>query len=450
VRRRGLLTAVVSVLISGCTVTFGGTAAVDPAQLTTSMPYVPSSFEITYATDSPADQIARDALEDVIAYYSSFYPEVYGGTFEPPRAYYSIGPGEGHKSDCMTSVNDDTIVDNAFYCSSSTADEVAYWRPLLERYAGISRLQVGLVLAHELGHTIQARERISGVRTIVKETQADCFAGTWARAVADGAAPHFTFSAGELDATLIVWATEFPGEVGSDPNNRTQHGSAFDRVTAFQEGYESGPTACRDNFTERRTFTAMRFTADNIGDDGQGNAAYEATVDLAQTLFDAFYDAEVPQFQGDWTEPPVVVQESRNESCAATDMLMYCPATASVLATSDADLRAVHRQYGDFALITALGLAYGQAALVELGKDPRTDEGIRAASCLTGAAAGELIDPANRYKITLSPGDFDEATVLLLSVGADTQIVAPGGLTAFQRVDAFRSGVTNGVAGCAL
>ena len=47
---------------------------------------------------------------------------------------------------------------------------------------------LGVVLAHEFGHAIQARSRrcsTEGLPTITTEQQADCFAGAWvARAAA--------------------------------------------------------------------------------------------------------------------------------------------------------------------------------------------------------------------------------------------------------------------------
>ena len=174
--RRLLGLGLAAVLLAGCATGGTGRAAADPEAVPPAgkpVGYTPSDFPIEFAEDDGADQIARDALADITASYASWYPDVFGHEFEPPTGgYFSIAPGEGHASACMDGPDDPVIEENAFYCPR--ADEVVYWRPLLDRYASeYSDMQVGLVLAHELGHTIQEREGMFDVRSIVAETQAD-------------------------------------------------------------------------------------------------------------------------------------------------------------------------------------------------------------------------------------------------------------------------------------
>ena len=243
--RRAAVLAAIAILLAGCTTTIAGRAAPDADSLPPvgkPVGYQPSDFPIEFAEPDGADQIARDALDDIVSFYSSWYPDVFGHEFRPlAGGYFSIGPGDGNKSGCMETPDDPIIEENAFYCPGP--DEIAYWRPLLQRFADeYSDMQVGLVLAHELGHAIQAREGVFDVRSIVAETQADCFAGVWAASVARGENPHFAYDPANLDETLLAWALELPSEVGSDPDAQGQHGSAFDRVSALQEGYEQGPT----------------------------------------------------------------------------------------------------------------------------------------------------------------------------------------------------------------
>ena len=238
---------------------------------------------------SEADQIARDAYDDIIANYNTWYPDLFGHDFQAPAHYYSIGPDDGHASGCMSGPDDQRIVDNAFYCPPG--DEITYWRPMLQKFADdFGDVQAALILAHELGHTIQDREGMYDVRSIVAETQADCFAGTWLRSVVDGDDPHFKFDPSTLDGALLGWTSGLSYEIGSDPNSLDQHGSMFDRVTAVQEGYEQGPQACRDNFNDDRLFTQMAFT------DGQRSPTtareirfYDTTVTSAINVYDAFY-----------------------------------------------------------------------------------------------------------------------------------------------------------------
>ena len=50
-------------------------------------------------------------------------------------------------------------------------------------------------------------------------------------------------------------------QVGSDPATRQAHGSYFDRVSAFYEGFDKGVASCRDDFGPDRLFTDAAFTS---------------------------------------------------------------------------------------------------------------------------------------------------------------------------------------------
>ncbi len=452
---RGVIAlALCAALLAGCGAHIGGSAAADPEAVPPAgkpRGYTPSDFPIQFALAGGADQVARDSLDDIVGFYSSFYPDVFGTQFEPPQGgYYSIAPGEGRQSHCMDGPNDDVIVDNAFYCPSK--DEVVYWRPLIDRYASdYSDMQVGLVLAHELGHTIQARQGQFGAQlSIIAETQADCFAGTWARSVADGKAPHFRYDPANMDGTLLAWAIELPSEVGSDPTAPGQHGSAFDRVSAMQEGYESGPEACRDNFNENRPFAQAEFSADDLRSATPGDLPFARAVELGQPVLDAYYADQVAALNGTWTSPRLV--GAGEQGCADLVAVSYCESANAIVISDEGALQRLNDKFGDFAMLTALSLAYAGAAIVQLGFAADDPNAKSAASCLTGALAATLAQPetSKKYDLALSPGDFDEATVMLLSANPGNPIVNTGAVTAFDRMDAFRSGVYGGVTSCGV
>ncbi len=121
-----------------------------------------------------------------------------------------------------------------------------------------------MVLAHEYGHAIS---RLAGLArndtpTLVAEQQADCFAGTYMRWVAEDSSPRFTLSTGEGLNNVLAGVVSFRDPVQSegDPDaGFNEHGSAFERLSAFQFGFTDGPPACvgidmrRDRTAARRT-----------------------------------------------------------------------------------------------------------------------------------------------------------------------------------------------------
>src|SRR4029453_3415861 len=50
--------------------------------------------------------------------------------------------------------------------------------------------------------------------------------------------------------------------VGTSTAEQSAHGSFYDRVSAFQDGFDDGPEACRDDFGPGRVFTQGEFQTD--------------------------------------------------------------------------------------------------------------------------------------------------------------------------------------------
>ncbi|MEO8697429.1 MAG: neutral zinc metallopeptidase [Acidimicrobiales bacterium] len=141
---------------------------------------------------------------------------------------------------------------NAFYCRQG--DFIGYdddeLMPKLVDSLGQSAASV--VLAHEFGHAIQERAGEFSQPAILKKQQADCFAGAWAAHVARGEATGLKFGDAEIKQGLIamIQVRDPVGGAGvADPN---AHGSGFDRVGAFQDGFNGGPARCKTFFTENR------------------------------------------------------------------------------------------------------------------------------------------------------------------------------------------------------
>lgn len=168
-------------------------------------------------------------------YWSETLPSL-GGDYSAPRAYryYRSDQGEGPRCG-----EEAAPPRNAFYCPAG--DFIAWDESglMIPYYVGGGDFAASFVLAHEFGHAMQVRlprqERVG----VLRELQADCFAGAWSREVSD----RGLLSAGDLDeATLAVFAArDVPGTPWTDPR---AHGSGFERTRAFGDGFEAGAQAC--------------------------------------------------------------------------------------------------------------------------------------------------------------------------------------------------------------
>ncbi len=190
--------------------------AFDYDQYTSTLGSVISSLEDYWATALPASFGARYSSPQRFVYYRSDQ--------QPP------GPTCGEEP---------APANNAFYCPAGDFiawDETGLIIPL---YVQAGDFAAGFVLAHEFGHAMQARLPQQEQVGVLRELQADCFAGSWSAHVQE----QGLLEAGDLDeATLAVFsARDVPGTAWTDPR---AHGSGFERTRAFTDGYESGPKAC--------------------------------------------------------------------------------------------------------------------------------------------------------------------------------------------------------------
>ena len=457
-----------SMLLSGCAVTLiDGTAAPAAGAAGNADP---QEFQIIGATDSETDQIARNALLDLNTYWAEQFPSVFDQDF-PPLAggYYSVDPGNvdpaqypGGQIGCGEPP--EAVENNAFYCSASgdypNGDAIQYDRAFLEELAfgsggseGYGRFIPALVMAHEFGHAVQGRVGYPFPASIVIETQADCLAGAWTRWVADGDAPHNTIRPAELDDVLRGYLL-LRDPVGTGVNEAQAHGSYFDRVSAFQEGFDDGPTACRDNYNRERPFTQGEFQSDEDIATG-GDAPYDKTVgDFAPNGLGAFFTAALQQLGTSFTAPTLEPFDGEAPECNGrqpdTD-LVYC-ADSNTVAFDESDLtQPLHEdeEGGDYAVLTAIAIPYGLAARDQLGLSTDDEDAIRSAVCLAGAFTAAVLNRQTGV-LVISPGDADESVSFLLEYSDDPEVLADSGLTGFQLVDVFRSGVFEGLSACDL
>jgi predicted metalloprotease len=456
--RRALCPLVVGLLLSGCSprpvVGHASPGPDEPVDITA------EKFPITGVGDEPIDQFARNALADLDAFWASSYPEFYGAEYVPLKGGYFSVDSEAIDEDaypetgigCAGSpTSPDSVAGNAFY--DPACDLIAYDRDLLEELAGeYGRFLVPVVMAHEFGHAMQGRFGFAG-RGIQDETQADCLAGAWTGWVAAGEAAHLSIRTPELDDVVRGFLL-LRDDVGSDPDDTQAHGSYFDRVSAFYEGFEGGIGPCRDDFGADRLFTAAAFANDREYA-SEGNAAFDLIVEWIGITLPEFWSEVFPSAFGTEFDPPSVEGFQRTApDCGGLEDrdLGYCPSDATVYIDETDLATPAYEEIGDFALATAMALPYTLAVRDQAGLSIDDGAATRSAVCLTGWYEAQWYKDAFADVIdgSISPGDIDEAVQFLLTYGVDNQVFPNLDASGFELVGAFRTGFLEGGDACEL
>ncbi|MGA9277039.1 KPN_02809 family neutral zinc metallopeptidase [Ilumatobacter sp.] len=208
------------------------------------------------ACESELEQIVCGAVDDVSVYWEGQYPLSFQGTFPGTDTVFFSGA-------TSTGCGRASAQTGPFYCP---ADQLVYFdleflAQLQERFAATGDLAAQYIVAHEYGHHVQnvtgiadrvgaaQRSRPSATNglSVAQELQADCFAGTWARSVADRGLLERPEEIGEaLGAAEAVGDDRILESSGQDvdPESFT-HGSAEQRRSWFEQGFETGdPEAC--------------------------------------------------------------------------------------------------------------------------------------------------------------------------------------------------------------
>lgn len=456
-RLRSLLLTVALVAAAGCTES-ELSIRVDGR----SGPVEPRSDEVL----ADADAVVAAALEDLEAYWEDAMPDLYETRFEPLRGgYLPFGPDTPLPRCGEEQLRYEQVAENALYCPA--ADLVAWDRttliPGLQQRFG--PLTVGMVMAHEFAHAVQNRANTEGA-TVTLELQADCFAGAWVDDV-DDRIGTFASSGGALDEAVagLLELRDTVGVPGYDP---MAHGSGFDRVGAFQDGFEQGLGACAAYEDDPPDVVAIPFG----GLDDQISGGNLPVADLLGPLgddLDAFFGTLVRAAGERWAPVAEVVlfdPAAGPIRCGGAEVAGAELVDASFHCVSDrthyldgANLVPSLEEIGDFALAGEIARLHAFAAQDRLGLsgDPEAED--LHADCLAGAFSGaefdgeipEVADPDPVYdevggrrpqQLRLSPGDLDEVVIAFLAFGAE------GEASAFERTAAFRGGFVEGAPAC--
>ena len=159
----------------------------------------PPTGSVENSDGGDIDRIALSAVSDIADFWKKEYPKDFGGALVPVDRLVSVDPDD-IDSPLVCGGSPDQIAFNAAYCNS---DNAIFWdrtsggllAAAKEHFGGDMAI-VG-VLAHEFGHAIQVRADLPELDiTLVKEQQADCFAGVYLRWVAEGHSPRYTLNTG--------------------------------------------------------------------------------------------------------------------------------------------------------------------------------------------------------------------------------------------------------------
>jgi predicted metalloprotease len=408
------------------------------------------------------DKLAAAVIKDVEKYWKETFPATFDGKqWEDLRGgYYSVDTSnpQSPAPPCTDQASD--VEGNAFYCP--TADAMAWDRasllPVLKERFG--EASVMLVLAHEMGHAVQRRagitpsaERADPAKypTILLEAQADCYAGTFVKWVRQGKADRLQVSDDALDPALEAMVA-FRDPVGTAKTAQGAHGDAFDRVSAFQDGFDKGAKLCADMSTTNREFTARGFQTQQDADTG-GNLALGETVTDVQKDINTYLQTQVSKAGSQWT-PPKTQSVTSTPDCTKGDQgpVAFCPDKTEIDLQPTGQLAEIHKQIGDWSTGTILASRYGLAVLSTLKKPLSGADAQRSALCVAGAYSGDLLSrKAGQSDFSLSPGDLDEAVQVLLRydyAARDVDGKAP--TTGFERVSDFRTGAVGGFTACKL
>lgn len=149
-----------------------------------------------------------------------------------------------------------------FYCPTDGKVylDLSFYEILKERYGAPGDFAEAYVLAHEIGHHVQAQTgTMTDMRraqqaqpaatnelSVALELQADCYAGVWASSAdARGIMEHGDLEEGQ-GAAAAVGDDRLSGRAGRIPNQETfTHGTAAQRMQWFRTGFDTGdPSAC--------------------------------------------------------------------------------------------------------------------------------------------------------------------------------------------------------------
>jgi predicted metalloprotease len=420
-------------------------------------PNAPAPTGKVVNTDNGAiDKLALLSVNDIQDYWKGAYSQSLKGSFKPVDKLVSYD---------STNPNSPIVCNTKTYkrvnASYTSRCNLIMWDrgkllPLGEHYFG--DMSVNGVLAHEYGHALQSMAKLvtRNDPVIVFEQQADCFAGVYLYWVASGKSPRFTLSTGDgLDHVLAGLITlRDPVE---DKELENEHGSALDRVSAFQMGFISGAPACAainlKEIEQRRGDLPKTLRVDPNGTPETGEVPVnEDTLSTLMELMGKIFNPKQP--------PTLSYKPADCPDAKASPPASYCPATNTIVVdlpalaamgkVADKDEHMLPQ--GDDTALSIVMSRYSLAVQHQRGLPMQSPWTALRTACLTGYAHRQMAEPIDlpsHKQLMLTAGDLDKAVSGLLTnhmVASDADgATVPAGFT---RIAAFRSGVVGNMDAC--
>jgi predicted metalloprotease len=444
------------------------TAPPPTAPASTSPPTTPPDPSTVFSSSGPRTAQPYDGalsadIVDIQAYWRATFPTVYGTPYSDLQGgVWPVQQGARGVPGCgepQTRFRD--IEGNAFYCPEGdfmAFDDQELFPQIYEQYGSSDVL--AMIVAHEWGHAIQQRAGISGP-TILLEQQADCFAGAWMGHLAAVGGP-ITVNDDVLNLA-IAGMVSFSDEAGVTAKTEGAHGSGFDRVSAFQDGFTNGAAQCKTYASSPPPVIELPLTEGDLVTGG--NLPYDQIVPLTEQDLNRFwghvFDARGVAYAAPAGGLQAYPTNGPYPSCSGvpTDpsfyrgRVWYC-AEGDFIAYDQGALSGKIYDIGDFAVSLLIGNAWAESAQDRLGVQETGKQRSLDADCLTGAWTRSTLPPPDGDQdrvLLLSAGDLDEGVIAFLRFGAGEEAdqVNQSG-TVFERVSSFRKGVINGVGACGI
>ena len=432
---------------------------------------------VDFGADKPArpyDGFLTAAFGDIQSFWNDAFPEAYGSAFIPlSGGIFAAYPSRANDIPGCGSPTGSSYQDvadlGAFYCIDG--DFMAYDDDSLlpSLVNDLGKEAVAVVLAHEFGHAVQARADEWEQPGVLKEQQADCFAGAWSAHVASGGSDLITFDDGDVRSGIVAMINVRDPIEGDGLNDPQAHGTGFDRVGAFQDGFEGGVLRCKTFFTEDRLNNLIDIPFD-IQDTNGGNLPLiddnpdpvngpSDIITLIPGSLSFFWTDLAAANNVAFTAPTLQSFSSEGpfpscdgiDSAAYARNVVFCPADNVIYWDQDYALELSQDPLtGDMSVGYLFSNAYSEAIQYALNSQLQGEPRALFDDCLTGAWVGFIIPPipdTREDTLQLSAGDLDEAVIIAIArsdSSTDTNING----TAFEKISAFRTGVLGGLNVC--